>query len=281
MNTKILQINTIGLIVLALVAAVWIWQSSVLSGPREIVIDVPRGTAELIAKGADVSVIPEVIHMTAGDKLVLMNNDIIDHRIGGFVVAAGAVVRARFQDSGTFGYICSVHPTGQTVIEVAERVNPAPMLWTALALLGVLAQVNGIALERWGSRRSEGIMAFGWVALIVGIVFAINSSGILSDERLVIDNPVESTPESVAAGSITYGYFCSTCHGDSGLGDGPLAAGLDPPPADLLIHVPLHSDGDLFRFVQEGIPGSSMPPLSGVIYEPAIWHLVNYLRTME
>ncbi|MDO9523958.1 MAG: c-type cytochrome [Gemmobacter sp.] len=35
------------------------------------------------------------------------------------------------------------------------------------------------------------------------------------------------------SGKALYGDFCAACHGDSGKGDGPAAAGLSPKPADL------------------------------------------------
>jgi mono/diheme cytochrome c family protein len=38
---------------------------------------------------------------------------------------------------------------------------------------------------------------------------------------------------AVMTGQDDYLALCSSCHGDSGMGDGPAAAGLSPPPADL------------------------------------------------
>jgi mono/diheme cytochrome c family protein len=36
-----------------------------------------------------------------------------------------------------------------------------------------------------------------------------------------------------AAGKTTFTMFCSSCHGDTGKGDGPVGAVLNPPPRDL------------------------------------------------
>ncbi|MDA0677328.1 MAG: cytochrome c, partial [Chloroflexi bacterium] len=71
------------------------------------------------------------------------------------------------------------------------------------------------------------------------------------------------------------------CHGDSGEGDGPQSASLASPPADLEIHVPLHTDSDLFAFIRDGIPGTAMPAQKGILGDEDMWHLVNFLRTME
>lgn len=40
-------------------------------------------------------------------------------------------------------------------------------------------------------------------------------------------------PERQVSGRALYEDFCLSCHGASGRGDGPAAAGLDHPPADL------------------------------------------------
>ena len=52
-------------------------------------------------------------------------------------------------------------------------------------------------------------------------------------------------------------------HGLAGHGDGPSAAGLKPPPANLVVHVPLHGDGHLFGFIHDGVEGTAMVPLTG------------------
>lgn len=41
------------------------------------------------------------------------------------------------------------------------------------------------------------------------------------------------TGQEVSRGRALYSDFCATCHGDGGLGDGPLAADWKRPPADL------------------------------------------------
>ena len=66
-----------------------------------------------------------------------------------------------------------------------------------------------------------------------------------------------------------------------GRGDGPAGVALLPPPADLVIHVPLHSDADLFRFIRDGIPDTAMAPQGGNLTEEQMWHVVNYIRTLE
>lgn len=45
-------------------------------------------------------------------------------------------------------------------------------------------------------------------------------------------------------------------------------------------HVPLHPEGDLFRFIHNGIQGTAMPAWSPQLSDDEIWHLINYLKTL-
>ena len=58
-----------------------------------------------------------------------------------------------------------------------------------------------------------------------------------------------------------------------------LPPSLDPPPADLVVHVPLHPDLALFGYIKNGIPGTAMPAQSGKLTDEEIWHVINYIKT--
>ena len=94
-------------------------------------------------------------------------------------------------------------------------------------------------------------------------------------------NPFVPTDKSIAAGRVAYESVCSSCHGDSGIGDGPSAGSLYPPPANPPVHVPLHTQGELFQIIRDGVIGTAMDALSGELTDDEIWHLINYVRTLE
>lgn len=71
-----------------------------------------------------------------------------------------------------------------------------------------------------------------------------------------------------------------TCHGQRGRGDGPAGITLEPPPADLLLHVPEHTDGELYYFVTVGFPSSAMPSWRDALSATERWELVHYLRVL-
>ena len=81
--------------------------------------------------------------------------------------------------------------------------------------------------------------------------------------------PFPPTSESVAAACRCTIFHCQLCHGTEGLGDGPASVGLNPPVADLVVHVPLHPDRALFDFIHDGIQGAAMPALGETIADPS------------
>jgi mono/diheme cytochrome c family protein len=95
-----------------------------------------------------------------------------------------------------------------------------------------------------------------------------------------LENPVDPSVEAIARGRATYRERCVTCHGDRARGDGPAGVTLDPKPADLVLHVPQHSDGELFYMISVGFPGTAMPAWRPQLSERDRWELVHYLRVL-
>ena len=118
-----------------------------------------------------------------------------------------------------------------------------------------------LPLGGWYTRTGAGVMVPGIAGFLAGLVLLLNTQLAESDQQALLRNPFPPDPASLQTGGSVYERSCQTCHGASGRGDGPGGAGLDPPPADLVVHVPLHSDRDLFRFVHDGVPGTSIAPL--------------------
>lgn len=63
-----------------------------------------------------------------------------------------------------------------------------------------------------------------------------------------------------ARGKGVYEASCASCHGASGKGDGPAAAGLEPAAADFTdaFHARYYSDAGRVRIIEQGSPGTAM-----------------------
>ena len=167
----------------------------------------------------------------------------------------------------------------------SAAISPSPdtaylLLGAGLLVVGLLFLGAGLPLGGWFSRSGAGVMTPSIAGVAAGLMLLFNAQLGLGGAE-VLRNPFPPTPESLETGAATYAAVCQTCHGVEGRGDGPAGVGLEPPPADLIVHVPLHGEADLFRFIRDGIPGTAMVPQGDRLTEEHVWHTVNYIRTLE
>ncbi len=84
-----------------------------------------------------------------------------------------------------------------------------------------------------------------------------------------------------ADGKMLYTINCASCHGPDGTGNGPRAAGLNPPPRNYKTDT-FKFGTDVFNLhntVVQGSPGTSMPSFA-LLPEKDIWAMVHYVRTL-
>ncbi|MGI4978133.1 MAG: CopD family protein, partial [Janthinobacterium lividum] len=154
------------------------------------------------------------------------------------------------------------------------------VLGAGLALLGAAALAGGaVALRgwaRWGALAAAGgivMLAVPHLDLLFVPAFPT------SFQR----SPTGFAARSIAQGAALYPGQCAGCHGAQGHGDGPAAAGLAVPPADLTAaHLWMHADGALFWWLSHGIEGPeggmAMPGFASVLSAEERWALIDYVR---
>lgn len=92
---------------------------------------------------------------------------------------------------------------------------------------------------------------------------------------------------SAEEGKKLFDANCATCHGPTGVGDGPLGKALNPPAGDLSnpkLHEVVGDDYIFWRISEGGgfAPfNSGMTPFKGTFNEEQRWHLVAYVRTLK
>jgi high-affinity iron transporter len=88
---------------------------------------------------------------------------------------------------------------------------------------------------------------------------------------------------SVAVGRESYQHNCASCHGDTGMGDGPAAKGMDPaPPA--IGDAATMADATpalLYRVISVGVPGTQMVAWGSTLSAQQRWEIVAYLQTLH
>jgi high-affinity iron transporter len=90
-------------------------------------------------------------------------------------------------------------------------------------------------------------------------------------------------PLDLASGRAIYQRSCATCHGATGMGDGPAAKGMDPPPPPVGDAAAMRdvSPALMYRVVSVGIPGTAMKGWSSDLSVEERWDVIAYLSAMR
>lgn len=112
-------------------------------------------------------------------------------------------------------------------------------------------------------------------------VLALTNS--LSQRLGISLEEIPAETPSLARGAQVYRENCASCHGDRGRGNGPMAAGLDPKPANLSDAAALSeaSPLDFYRRVTIGVVGTSMPAFEGRLSADDRWAAAAYATLLR
>ena len=92
--------------------------------PREIVLTIPSGTAEQIARGEQPPSIPENMTFVVGDRLVVTNEDVVDHKLGPLWIPANSSAQLSLDQEENLAYECSFQPGKYFGLDVREPLTP-------------------------------------------------------------------------------------------------------------------------------------------------------------
>jgi len=108
------------------------------------------------------------------------------------------------------------------------------------------------------------------------------NTGLAERLGITLDELPAQTP-SLARGAEIYQANCAGCHGAVGRGDGALAAGLDPRPANLADGAALRavSPLDYFRRISIGTVGTAMPAFEGRLPAEDRWAAALYASILR
>jgi copper transport protein len=169
----------------------------------------------------------------------------------------------------------------------AQVPAPPPLFGVAgiAALALVVLGIVGIAFALFGGTpvfRKEAA-GLGTAAIVAGIVLLFQVR--LSAEAAAVDQTAglaSLDPAAVVRGDALFSQNCAVCHGASARGDGPGAASLTRPPANLTTgHALRHSDDDYAYWVENGIEGTDMPAFGDKLADGEIRDVVAYVRSLQ
>ncbi|HET9662394.1 MAG TPA: copper resistance protein CopC [Thermomicrobiales bacterium] len=168
--------------------------------------------------------------------------------------------------------------TGSTAPKAPWRFGTGGIIGLVLVAIALIGFV--LAWRAGKGRMRMESAGLGAVAAVLGVMLMAQGRiepAVGYDPGLV--NPVAATSDSVTRGGTLFQANCVSCHGTGGQGDGPLADGMFPKPADFsAAHTRVHPDGQLFDWIQNGKEGTDMPAFGDDLTDEQIWDLINYIQ---
>ena len=124
----------------------------------------------------------------------------------------------------------------------------------------------------------------GTAAIIAGVVLLFQAR--LSAGAVAAVDPAAGLasldPAAVVRGEALFSQNCAVCHGADARGDGPGAASLTRPPADLTSgHALMHTDDDYAYWIENGIEGTDMPAFGDELEDGEIRDVIAYVRSLQ
>ena len=125
-------------------------------------------------------------------------------------------------------------------------------------------------------------LACGWFAIAVCAV-NVQSGPHRNAEAAKLNNAVERTADSIAAGKKSFQFYCAGCHGPGAKGDGGVYGAFGGGSPTNLTDDEWQramSDGEIFAVIRDGIGYVEMTGYKKKMTDRQIWEVVNFIRSV-
>lgn len=120
--------------------------------PREIVMVIPAGTAEQVARGEQPPSIPESMTFVVGDRLVVRNDDSVDHKLGPLWIPAHSSAQLALEQEESLAFECTFQPGNYFGLDVREPLTPRTrlfgILYVSIPMAVLIALYSLVAMPR-------------------------------------------------------------------------------------------------------------------------------------
>jgi len=100
--------------------------------PQEILLTIPVGTAEQVARGEQPPSIPTDMIFVVGDVLVVKNEDVVDHKLGPLWIPANSSAQLPLGQVENLAFECSFQPGKYFGLDVRDPLT------TGTRILGII-----------------------------------------------------------------------------------------------------------------------------------------------
>ena len=127
---RILLSVVLGLLIGVIVSEVpFLFLRETARPPREIVLTIPAGTSDQIARGEQPPSIPENMTFVVGDTFVVKNEDAVDHKLGPLWIPANSSAQLSLDQEENLAYECSFQPGKYFGLDVRQPLTPRTRLY--------------------------------------------------------------------------------------------------------------------------------------------------------
>jgi len=91
--------------------------------PKNIVLTIPNGTAEQVARGEQPPAIPENMIFVVGDVLIVKNEDAVDHKLGPLWIPAKSSAQLSLEQEEKLAFECTFQPGNYFGLDVYEPLT--------------------------------------------------------------------------------------------------------------------------------------------------------------
>lgn len=152
-------------------------------------------------------------------------------------------------------------------------------LLRTFACLLLLTTLAAVALVAW-ARHAGGLNARATPSLLENTLARYTRDLAMPATAKALQNPIADTPEAQHEAMAHYADHCASCHANDGSGDTMYGKGLYPRPPDLRAASTQNlTDGELFFYIQNGVPLTGMPAFGSPGDDGTeSWKLVRFIR---
>ena len=123
----------IGLTLGALVSEIpFIFLRETARPPQEVVLTIPLGTADQVARGEQPPSIPSDMTFVVGDTLIVKNQDSVDHKLGPMWIPANSSAQLSLNNEESLAYECTFQPGKYFGLDVHESLTLRTRLYGIL-----------------------------------------------------------------------------------------------------------------------------------------------------
>ena len=157
---RILLASVLGLLLGALTTELpFLLSPGTARAPREITLTIPAGTAEQVARGEQPPSIPQNMTFVVGDKLIVDNQDSVEHKLGPLWIPAKSKAQLSLDQEAKLSYECSFQRGKIFGLDVQEPITTGTRIFGIVYIAFPLAILIALYSILFAPKKKENVPA--------------------------------------------------------------------------------------------------------------------------